>query len=142
MNFCLEDEWQALAAEGWLQRLGMQFHWENQGYGSFDDFLGALNARKRKALRRERRDAQGCGLTFRTLQGSEIGPAEWRAFYRFYVSTVDRKWGTAYLGERFFPLLSDRLGERVVLMLADRDGEPVAGASNDATLDAARRRSW
>ena len=142
VNFCLEDEWTALGDEGWLQRLGMQFHWQNEGYASFDDFLGALNARKRKALKRERRDAQGCGLTFRTLRGHEIGPAEWRAFYRFYVSTVDRKWGTAYLGERFFPLLSERLGERVVLMLADRDGEPVAGALNLMGDDALYGRNW
>ncbi len=142
VNFCQEDEWEALGADGWLRRLGMQFHWQNDGYATFDDFLGALNARKRKTLKRERRDAQSAGLSFRTLQGDAIGPAEWRAFYRFYRSTVDRKWGSAYLSERFFPLLSERLGDRVVLMLADREGAPVAGALNLMGTDALYGRNW
>ena len=61
--------------------IGMQFHWENDGYASFDDFLGALNSRKRKVLRRERRDANAAGLTFRALRGGEIGKRHWDAFY-------------------------------------------------------------
>ena len=142
VTFCDEDEWTALADAGWLCRIGMQFHWHNQGYGDFDDFLGALNARKRKALKRERRDAQNSGLTFRTVRGSDIGRADWRAFYRFYQATVDRKWGSAYLTERFFPLLSERLGDRVVLMLADLDGTPVAGALNLLGRDTLYGRNW
>ena len=142
VNFCHEAEWNALGEEGWLRRIGVQFHWHNAGYATFDDFLAALNARKRKALKRERRDAQACGLTFRTLRGHEIGRAEWRAFYRFYQSTVDRKWGSAYLTERFFPLLAERLGDRVVLMLADRDGAPVAGALNLMGHDTLYGRNW
>ncbi len=142
VTFCAADEYEQLGEAGWLQRLGTQFHWENAGYGSFEDFLGSLNSRKRKAMRRERRDANGCGLVYRTLRGSEITPAHWRAFYRFYTSTVDRKWGSAYLSERFFPMLSERLGDRVVLMLAEHEGRPVAGALNLLGGDTLYGRNW
>jgi predicted N-acyltransferase len=142
VTFCTEADWHALGRAGWLQRIGQQYHWENAGYGCFDDFLGALSSRKRKVLRRERRDANDAGLVFRTLRGAEIGKHHWEAFYRFYQSTVDRKWGSAYLTKRFFPLLGERLGERVVLMLAERDGVPVAGALNLMGRDALYGRNW
>ena len=142
VTFCNEDEYEALGAEGWLQRIGMQFHWENAGYDSFDGFLAALSSRKRKVLRRERRDANAAGLSFLTLQGHEITARHWKAFHRFYMSTVDRKWGSAYLTERFFPLLSERLGDKVVLMLAEQDGRPVAGALNLLGRDALYGRNW
>ena len=141
-TFCTETEQEALVSVGWLPRIGMQFHWNNSGYGTFDDFLGALASRKRKVLRRERRDAQTAGLEFVTLQGPEITSKHWAAFYRFYQSTVDRKWGSAYLTGKFFPLLSERLGERVVLMLALDRGTPVAGALNLMGSDALYGRNW
>jgi predicted N-acyltransferase len=141
-TFCTEAEWQALGEAGWLQRLGMQFHWHNAGYGGFDDFLAALSSRKRKAIRRERRDANAAGLEFVTLRGPEISRGDWAAFYAFYTSTVDRKWGSAYLTEAFFPLLGERLGEAVVLMLARSGGKWVAGALNLAGADALYGRNW
>jgi len=88
-TFCTEAEWRALGDAGWLQRLGTQFHWINPGYRDFDDFLGALASRKRKALKRERRDVQAAGLTLRTLRGAEITPRHWQAFHRFYRATTD-----------------------------------------------------
>lgn len=136
-TFCTQAEWEALGEAGWLRRIGKQFHWENAGYTSFDDFLAALSSRKRKGLKRERRDANNAGLVFKTLRGHEITAQYWAAFYRFYTSTVDRKWGSAYLTKSFFPMLSERLGDQVVLMLAEDDGRPVAGALNlmgDGTL--------
>jgi predicted N-acyltransferase len=142
VTFCTEPEWHALGEAGWLQRLGTQFHWHNQGYADFEGFLGALSSRKRKSIRRERRDAQSAGLTFRALRGAEITDRHWRAFHRFYRNTVDRKWGSAYLTARFWPLLSQRLGNRVVLMVAERDGEPVAGALNLMGKDALYGRNW
>jgi predicted N-acyltransferase len=141
-TFCTETEYTALGAVGWLQRLGIQYHWYNQGFSSFDDFLTALNARKRKSIKRERRDAQSAGLEFHTLHGPDITAAQWKAFYTFYESTVDRKWGSAYLTEKFFPLLGERLGERVVLMLATQAGKPVAGALNLAGSAALYGRNW
>jgi predicted N-acyltransferase len=140
--FCTEPEWQTLGEAGWLQRLGMQFHWDNAGYATFDDFLAALASRKRKVLKRERRDANAAGLTFHALSGADITERHWDAFFRFYVATVDRKWGSAYLTRLFFSLLSERLGDRVVLMLAEHDGKPVAGALNLAGSDTLYGRNW
>jgi len=142
VTFCQEAEWGALGEAGWLQRIGVQFHWHNEGYTSFEDFLGAFSSRKRKTVRRERRDANAAGLVFRTLVGAEITPRDWDAFYKFYTSTVDRKWGSAYLTRQFFPLLSERLGDAVVLMLAEHDGKPVAGALNLAGSDTLYGRNW
>ena len=142
VTFCTEPEWDALGRAGWLQRLGMQFHWENDGYASFEDFLAVLSSRKRKVLRRERRDANAAGLTFQALSGTDLRERHWDAFYRFYTSTVDRKWGSAYLTRRFFSLLGERLGDRVVLMLAENAGKPVAGALNLVGAEALYGRNW
>ncbi len=142
VTFCSRSEWEALGEAGWLQRLGMQFHWENAGYGSFENFLGALSSRKRKVLRRERRDANSAGLTFLALSGADLTERHWDMFYRFYTSTVDRKWGSAYLTRRFFSLLGERLGNRVVLMVAEHNGKPVAGALNLVGREALYGRNW
>ena len=141
-TFCTKQEWEALGEAGWLQRLGMQFHWHNQGYATFDDFLAALSSRKRKVLKRERRDANAAGLEFVTLRGPEITKRDWAAFYGFYTSTVDRKWGSAYLTEDFFPLLGEKLGAAVVLMMARAGGKWVAGALNLAGADTLYGRNW
>jgi predicted N-acyltransferase len=142
VTFCQEDEWNGLGEAGWLRRMGMQFHWENNGYKDFDDFLGALSSRKRKVLRRERRDANAAGLTFHSLSGKDITEKHWDAFFRFYHATVDRKWGSAYLTRKFFSLLGEKLGDRVVLMYAENAGKPVAGALNLAGSEALFGRNW
>lgn len=141
-TFCTEPEWQALGRAGWLLRQGRQFHWENDGYADFDAFLAALSSRKRKTIKRERRDANGAGLNFLTLQGAQIEKRHWDAFYKFYTATVDRKWGSAYLTRGFFPLLSERLGDQVVLMMAEHEGRLVAGALNLMGADALYGRNW
>lgn len=143
VTFCTEAEWTALGQAGWLQRIGTQFHWSNAGYASFEEFLGALSSRKRKAIRRERRDAAASGFVLKTLRGHEITARHWAAFHRFYRSTTDKKWGrSAYLTARFWPLLGEALGDRVVLMIAEQDGEPVAGALNLLGEEALYGRNW
>jgi predicted N-acyltransferase len=142
VTFCRQDEWEGLGDAGWLQRIGMQFHWENEGYADFEGFLGALSSRKRKVLRRERRDANAAGLTFHALSGAEITERHWDAFYAFYQSTVDRKWGSAYLTRSFFSLLGERLGDKVVLMYAENGTKPVAGALNLVGEEALYGRNW
>jgi len=143
VTFCTEAEWSALGDAGWLQRIGVQFHWTNEGYATFEDFLAALASRKRKQVRRERRDAAASGFVLKTLRGPEITPRHWKAFHRFYQATTDKKWGrSAYLTPRFWPLLGERLGDRVVLMVAERDGDPVAGALNLLGRDALYGRNW
>jgi predicted N-acyltransferase len=140
-TFCTADEWAELGEAGWLQRLGTQFHWDNRGYKTFDDFLAALSSRKRKAIRRERRDA-AAGLTIRPLSGPDLTPKTWDSFYQFYLSTVDRKWGGAYLTRKFFTLLGQRMPEKIVLMIAERDGTPIAGALNLRGKSALYGRNW
>ncbi|MDE2515432.1 MAG: N-acetyltransferase [Rhodospirillales bacterium] len=142
VTFCTAAERDALATAGYLPRLGMQFHWENAGYADFDGFLAALSSRKRKVLRRERRDANACGLEFRTLRGAAIEEAHWDAFFAFYHATVDRKWGSAYLTRDFFSRLSARLGDAVVLMMAFEGTRPVAGALNLMGRDTLYGRNW
>jgi len=142
VTFCQRDEYDALGRAGWLQRLGMQFHWQNNNYADFDGFLAALSSRKRKTLKRERRDANAAGLEFVTLRGGDITNRHWDAFYAFYQSTVDRKWGSAYLTRRFFTLLGQRLGDAVVLLMAFNGPTPVAGALNLMGADALYGRNW
>jgi len=142
VTFPTEPEWQRLGDAGFLQRIGQQFHWQNEGYGSFDEFLEALNSRKRKQIRRERRDAMQGGIEIEMLTGGDIKNAHWDAFYRFYRSTSDRKWGEAYLTRRFFDLLGERMAERVLLIMAKKSGRYVAGALNLFGTETLFGRNW
>jgi predicted N-acyltransferase len=126
---------------GWLTRHGIQYHWFNRGYASFDEFLATLRSTKRKAIRKERAAARE-GLEFRALTGSEIGQPEWDAMWRFYQDTGSRKWGRPYLTREFFDLLGERMGERLLLLLACRSSEPIAGALNLIGSDTLYGRYW
>ena len=128
-------------AAGWLIREGTQFHWANDGYAGFDDFLAALASRKRKAIRREREKAVE-GLTIRHLAGPEITEAHWDAFWIFYQDTGSRKWGRPYLTRDFFSMLGDAMGEQCLLILAERDGLTIAGALNLIGTDTLYGRYW
>ena len=125
----------------WLVRHGIQYHWFNRGYSTFDDFMGALSSRKRKMLRKERAAALE-GLEIRVLRGTEIGAADWDAVWAFYQDTGSRKWGRPYLTREFFDLAGERLGDAVLLFLACRDGQPIAGALNFVGPDALYGRYW
>ncbi len=128
-TFVRPEERAAFEAAGWLMREGLQFHWVNDGYRSFDEFLGALSSRKRKTIRRERRDALA-QVTVRRHEGGEITEALWDRFWLFYQDTGARKWGRPYLTRPFFSLLGERMGGRLVLLMAERDGQAIAGALN------------
>lgn len=130
VTFPREDEWEDFGKAGFLQRVGRQYHWENRGYTSFDDFLGALSSRKRKAIRKERQRTSDLGLTFRALSGDDLEPRHWDAFYHFYLSTADRKWGQPYLNLEFFQEIGRRMANRIVLFMVEDEGRPVAGALN------------
>lgn len=143
ITFPDEREWQAFGDAGLLQRQGFQYHWENRGYGSFDDFLGDLTSRKRKTIRKERQKALAVdGLTIRHLTGAEIEERHWAAFHRFYLDTVDRKWAHDYLKRDFFLALGESMADKVLLILAEYDGKPVAGAFNIIGGDALYGRNW
>ncbi len=142
VTFCTEEEMKQLAQAGWLPRLGMQFHWHNQDYKNFGDFLGSLRSSHRKTIRRERRDANNPGLVFQTLRGGDIKSQHWDAFHQFYIDTIDKKWGSAYLTRDCFALLSERLADKIVLMMALNDGTPIAGALNILGNDTLYGRNW
>src|SRR6185437_3430712 len=114
---------------GWLLRNDIQFHWENRGYASFEDFLAQLSSRKRKDLRKERARAQD-GVEIRHLSGGDLRPEHWDAFWEIYQDTGARKWGHPYLTREAFDLFGERMGEQVLLVLAYEGGEPIAGALN------------
>jgi predicted N-acyltransferase len=140
-TFVTEEQLPLFEAAGWMIRAGSQFHWHNDGYRDFGDFLAALSSRKRKAIRKEREAAQAA-VEIRHLSGAEIGEAEWDAFWEFYQDTGSRKWGRPYLTRAFFTMLGERMADRALLMLAYRHGVPVAGALNLIGGDALYGRYW
>lgn len=142
ITFAQEEEAALMADHGLLIREGEQFHWRNRGYSSFDDFLNALSSRKRKAIKKERREALSANLNIEILVGREICEHHWDAFFQFYIDTGNRKWGTPYLNRRFFSLMGERMGDAVVLMMAYRAGQPIAGALNLQGADALYGRYW
>jgi uncharacterized protein len=125
-----EGEWTRLAPLGFLQRADQQFHWQNAGYRTFEDFLAALASRKRKAVRKERAQALSAGLTVEWIIGRDITEAHWDAFFAFYMDTGSRKWGRPYLNRRFFSLLGEAMADCCLLVLAKRNGRYIAGALN------------
>ena len=140
-TFVAPDQLPLFEAAGWLIRAGTQFHWTNDGYRSFDDFLAALASRKRKAIRKERTQAIE-GLTVRHVTGDALTEADWDAFWVFYQDTGARKWGRPYLTRAFFSMLGAAMADRVLLILAERDGRPIAGALNLIGADTLYGRYW
>jgi predicted N-acyltransferase len=140
-TFITSEQCDDFRAAGWLIRQGNQFHWVNDGYATFDDFLAVLSSRHRKDMRKERARAQE-GLEILHLTGSDLKEAHWDAFWRFYQDTGSRKWGHPYLTRRFFSLLGERMADKVLLMIAQRDGQPIAGALNLIGADTLYGRYW
>ncbi len=140
-NFVAPDQVDLFEAGDWLIREGTQFHWANDGYTCFDDFLSALASRKRKAIRKERAAAVE-GLEIVHISGADITEAHWDMFWRFYQDTGMRKWGQPYLTRAFFSEIGRTMAERVLLVLALRDGVPIAGALNFIGTEALYGRYW
>jgi predicted N-acyltransferase len=141
-TFLTDEDRAAFERAGWLIRTGCQYHWRNDGYGSFDDFLAALSSRKRKAIRKERQEVAEAGIEMVALTGGDLKPEHWDVFYRFYIDTSDRKWGTPYLTPRFFKRIGRTMADRVVLIMARYKGKWVAGALNLLGSDALYGRNW
>ncbi|MEO0328090.1 MAG: GNAT family N-acetyltransferase [Pseudomonadota bacterium] len=143
ITFLEKDEWEQAADENFLQRTDQQFHWVNDAYETFDDFLGALSSRKRKNIKKERRIAQETpGLSIELLSGDQLTEAIWDRFFIFYEDTGERKWGTPYLTREFFSLIGESMGDRILLVLAKRNEDYVAGAINFIGDDCIYGRHW
>lgn len=142
VNFPLAEEVSAYEEQGFLIRNGHQYHWDNQGYHTFDDFLDSLTSRKRKSIRKERRKVIDSGIRLERLTGDDLKPDHWNAFYRFYHDTYDRKWGHPYLTRRFFDIVQETMRDDILLVMAYNGDEPVAGALNIIGADALYGRNW
>ena len=126
----------------WQIRAGVQFHWHNQDYQTFDDFLAALSSRKRKNIRKERQAVAAEGVRFERLSGADITAHHWDLFYAFYLSTIEKKWGGAYLTRGFFEALGAMMADKILLVLAHQDGAVIAGALNLMSDNCLFGRNW
>src|SRR5437868_5553888 len=142
VTFAREAEAKFLGEHGFLQRNDQQFHWHNNGYRTFDDFLTSLNSRHRKAIKRERREATASDITIHQLTGAGITEDAWDAFFAFYMETGSRKWGRPYLTREFFSLIGESMSRDVLLVMAKRNGRWIAGAINFIGGDTLFGRNW
>ena len=142
VTFATGDDAATLEKAGFLRRTDQQFHFFNHGYGSYGDFLDTLASRKRKALKKERREALADGISIDWLTGSDLTESAWDAFFAFYMDTGGRKWGRPYLNRKFFSLIGERMADDVLLVMAKRGGRHIAGAINFIGSDALYGRNW
>lgn len=142
LNFLPEHEWEEMARLGFLQRTDQQFHWCNNGYETFDDFLADLSSRKRKTIRKERREAIANGLQIDRLTGADIEERHWDAMYDFYLDTGSRKWGRPYLNREFFSRLGEAMADQCLLIMVRNGDDYVAGALNMIGGDCLYGRYW
>jgi uncharacterized protein len=142
VTFATEPEFHFLGELGFLQRTDQQFHWQNAGYASFEGFLAALSARKRKTIRRERRDALANGVSVHWLSGSDLTEEVWDAFFMFYMETGSRKWGRPYLTREFYSRVGEKMRDRILLVMAKRSGRWIAGAINFIGSQTLFGRHW
>jgi predicted N-acyltransferase len=143
INFCRDDEFEALAGDEYQPRIAFQYHWQNRGYRDFDDYLASLRSKRRNQVRRELRAVAEAGIEIECLVGDEIADELFPVMYRIYRATIEKNpWGRHYLNERFFELLRERFRERVCFIVARRAGEIVAGTVNIVKGDALYGRYW
>jgi predicted N-acyltransferase len=140
--FLTSEEWDLAGELDFLKRTDQQFHWRNDGYASFEDFLAALASRKRKTVRKERREALADGIATEWVTGSDLTEAHLDAFFDFYMDTGSRKWGSPYLTRQCFSLLRESMADKMLLVLAKRAGRYIAGALNFIGADTLYGRYW
>ena len=142
ITFAEDDDHKILCAQGYLERHDQQFHWFNEGYSCYDDFLQSLQSRKRKAIKKERQNARESGLEIRPLTGSDLTEEVWDAFYLFYMETGSRKWGRPYLNRQFYSLIGKTKRDQILLVMAYRGKTPIAGAINFIGSETLYGRHW
>ncbi|WP_192178776.1 GNAT family N-acetyltransferase [Mesorhizobium amorphae] len=142
VTFAGESDVATLEAAGFLHRTDQQFHFFNEGFSSYDDFLATLASRKRKAMKKERREALADGISIDWLTGKDLTEKAWDDFFAFYTDTGSRKWGRPYLNREFFSLIGERMADDILLVMAKRNGRYMAGAINFIGSDALYGRNW
>ncbi|MGO4642288.1 GNAT family N-acetyltransferase [Mesorhizobium sp. 2RAF45] len=142
VTFAQENDVATLEAAGFLHRTDQQFHFFNEGFSTYYDFLATLASRKRKAMKKERREALADGITIDWLTGKDLTEKAWDDFFAFYMDTGSRKWGRPYLNRQFFSLIGERMADDILLVMARRNGRYIAGAINFIGSDALYGRNW
>ncbi|MER9327551.1 GNAT family N-acetyltransferase [Mesorhizobium sp. M0488] len=142
VTFARESDVEVLEAAGFLHRTDQQFHFVNDGFSTYDDFLATLASRKRKAMKKERREALADGISIDWLTGKDLTEKAWDDFFAFYMDTGSRKWGRPYLNRQFFSLIGERMADDILLVMARRNGRYIAGAINFIGSDALYGRNW
>lgn len=143
INFCLEDERRALARAGFAARLGLQYHWQNPGFTSFEEYLNSLRSKRRNQSRRELRSLEEQKVTVEKLYGDEIGDELFAPMYNIYLQTIrENPWGRQYLNRRFFELLRERFRRRMCFIAAKQGSEIIAGTVNVQKGGALYGRYW
>jgi hypothetical protein len=123
-----EDQAQALQQAGFMVRTGVQFHWRNEGYRDFGEFLSTLERKKSKNIRAERRKVAEAGIVFRHVRGMDVTPDDWRFFHRCYTDTYAAHYSTPYLNLEFFRRIGRDMPHNILLIIAERDGRPIASS--------------
>ena len=142
VTFLEESQWSIARHSGFLQRMDVQFHWKNEGYDSFEDFVAQLATKKRKNIRRERKNILEQNLRIEWLSGSDLQEHHWDAFYEFYLETSSRKWGNPYLNREFFSYVNTTMSEQILLILCRRGSKYIAGALNFIGDQTLYGRNW
>ncbi|MER8432255.1 GNAT family N-acetyltransferase [Mesorhizobium caraganae] len=142
VTFAQESDVATLEASGFLHRTDQQFHFFNEGFSTYDDFLATLASRKRKAMKKERREALANDISIDRLTGKDLTEKAWDDFFAFYMDTGSRKWGRPYLNRKFFSLIGERMADDILLVMAKRNGRYIAGAINFIGSDALYGRNW
>ena len=142
VTYMTEQEWILAAECGYLRRMDQQFHWINNGYSCFDEFLGELSSARRKTLRKERAAIRQAGISFDWLSGSDITETHWDSFFEFYIATGSQKWGRPYLTREFFSRIGADMPDAILLVLARRGNHPIAGALNFSGEGTLFGRNW
>jgi len=142
ITFMREQEWQLAGEMDFLRRTDQQFHWENRGYRSFEDFLSDLTSSKRKSIRRERACVSADDVTFEWRTGDGLTESVWDAFFDCYMKTASGKWNDPYLTRDFFSQIGQAMGGQILLVMAKRSGRYVAGALNFFDDETLYGRNW
>ena len=143
VNFCRGAEVDELRARGWFVRTGLQYHWTNAGFTTFDDYLGSLRSKRRNQVRRERREVAAAGVEICVHTGRHIPDELFPQMYELYAHTVDGlPWGQRYLNLRFFELVRERFRERLAFVVARQHGRLIAATFNVVKGDTFYGRYW
>ena len=142
VTFPGEADLLALAAAGLHRRRSVQFHWHNDGYAGFEDFLGALQRDKRKKIRQERRRVREAGVAIERIPGREVSEADWDFFYRCHRQTYAERGRQPYLSAAFFLMLAEAMPDNLLLVLARRGREPLAAALDVFDAERLYGRYW